>query len=139
MLTIGLPSTGGMTQIDLKGIEGQTMEQKWKNGVYTQLGIAVAGFPNLFFCYGPQAPTAFATGPSHAEHQGSFIVNTLKYMREHDYKTVDATHEAEKAYKEELEEIAYKGLFSQADSWLVDMLKLHRTFGSFFADIRLRS
>lgn len=54
--------TGGMTQIDMKGVDGETIEDKWKDGVYTQLGIAAAGFPNMFFCYGPQAPTAFATG-----------------------------------------------------------------------------
>lgn len=54
--------TGGMTQIDLRGVGGQTILDKWKDGVFTQLGIATAGFPNMFFCYGPQAPTAFATG-----------------------------------------------------------------------------
>ena len=85
--------------------------------VYTQLGIAAADFPNLFFCYGPQAPTAFATGPSHALNQGSFIVDTLKYMRDNKYKSIDATHEAEKEFKEVVNDIAYKGLFSQADSW----------------------
>ena len=109
--------TGGLTQIDLRGVDGQTMEAKWKDGVYTQLGIAAAGFPNFFFCYGPQAPTAFATGPSHAENQGNFIVDCLKYMRENKYSTIDATHEAEKAYKDVVNEIAYKGLFSQADGW----------------------
>ena len=98
------------------------MENKWKDGVFTQLGIAAAGFPNLFFCYGPQAPTAFATGPSHAENQGSFIVECLKYMRENNYTSIDATHEAEKAYKDVVIDIAYKGLFSQADSWVSSIL-----------------
>ncbi len=109
--------TGGMTQINLQGVDGQTMKDKWKDGVYTQLGISAAGFPNMFFCYGPQAPTAFATGPSHAENQGPFIIDTLNYMREKKYKSIDPTHEAEKAYKATINEIAYKGLFSQADSW----------------------
>lgn len=27
-------------------------------GVYTYLGLAAAGFPNLFFVFGPQGPTA---------------------------------------------------------------------------------
>ena len=93
------------------------MKDKWKDGIFTHLGISAAGFPNLFFCYGPQAPTAFATGPSHAEHQGGFIVDTLKHMREKEYKRIEPTHEAEKAYKDTINEIAYKGLFSQADSW----------------------
>ena len=109
--------TGGMTQIDLRGLEGQTMEAKWKEGVYTHLGITVSGFPNLFFCYGPQAPTAFATGPSHAENQGAFIVDTLKHMREEGFKSMNPTHEAEVEFKKEVDEHASKGLFSQAASW----------------------
>ncbi|KAF2482166.1 hypothetical protein BDY17DRAFT_300427 [Neohortaea acidophila] len=109
--------TGGMTQIDLRGVGGQTILDKWKDGVFTQLGIATAGFPNMFFCYGPQAPTAFATGPSHAENQGSFIVDCLKHLRDNNYSSIDATHEAEKAFKEQINEHGYKGLFSQADSW----------------------
>lgn len=72
--------TGGITQIDIRGIDGQTVKDKWQNGVYSQLGMTTAGFPNLFYTYGPQAPTAFATGPSSAETQGSWIVECLKYL-----------------------------------------------------------
>ena len=49
--------TGGITQIDIRGTEGKTIEQKWKEGTYTQLGMTTHGYPNLFFTYGPQAPT----------------------------------------------------------------------------------
>lgn len=38
-------------------------------------------------------------------------------MRENNYTSIDAKHEAEKAYKAVVNEMAYKGLFSQANSW----------------------
>jgi cation diffusion facilitator CzcD-associated flavoprotein CzcO len=39
--------TGGITQIDIRGTDGKTVEDKWKNGVYSHLGMTTSGFPNL--------------------------------------------------------------------------------------------
>lgn len=71
----------------------------------------------MFFTYGPQAPTAFATGPNHAETQGSWIVDCIKYMRDNKFSSIDATREAEEEWREHTNEIAHKGLFPQANSW----------------------
>ncbi len=109
--------TGGITQIPIYGTEGQTIEEKWRSGTYTQLGMTTSGFPNLFFTYGPQAPTAFATGPSSAETQGAWIVECLKYMREKGYSSIDATREAEEEWRRHTNEVADKSLFPQANSW----------------------
>jgi cation diffusion facilitator CzcD-associated flavoprotein CzcO len=43
--------TGGITQIDIEGTTGQSVGEKWRDGVYTQLGMTTSGFPNLFFTY----------------------------------------------------------------------------------------
>lgn len=56
--------TGGLKQIDIKGTTGESLAEYWRNGTWTYLGMAVSGFPNLFFTYGPQAPTAFCNGPT---------------------------------------------------------------------------
>ena len=56
--------TGAITQIDLRGMGGKTIREAWKDGVYTNLGMTVSGFPNMFFTYGPHAPTALSNGPS---------------------------------------------------------------------------
>ena len=109
--------TGGITQIDIRGTDGKTVEEKWKKGTYTQLGMTTSGYPNLFFTYGPQAPTAFATGPSSAETQGSWIIECLRYMRENKYSSIDATPEAEQEWRKHTNEVADKSLFPEADSW----------------------
>ena len=69
------------------------------------------------FTYGPQAPTAFATGPNSAETQGSWIVQCIEYMRDNKYSTINATREAEEAWRVHTNEVADKSLFPQANSW----------------------
>lgn len=120
ILATGFDSiTGGITQINITGTEPHvTIEDKWRHGTYTNLGMTTSSFPNLFFTYGPQAPTAFATGPSSAETQGEWIVSCLEYMREKGYASIDATPEAEKGWREHVNEVADKSLFPEADSWV---------------------
>jgi cation diffusion facilitator CzcD-associated flavoprotein CzcO len=40
--------TGGLTSIDISGVDGQKLKDRWANGIKTYLGMAVAGFPNMF-------------------------------------------------------------------------------------------
>ncbi|KAL1855314.1 hypothetical protein Daus18300_011131 [Diaporthe australafricana] len=56
--------TGGLKQIDIKNSAGKSLAEYWRNGTRTYLGMAVAEFPNVFFTYGPQGPTAFCNGPT---------------------------------------------------------------------------
>lgn len=109
--------TGGLTQIDIRGVNGATIKETWSDGVKTHLGISVAGFPNMFIIYGPQAPTAFATGPSCAEAQGEFIARCLSFMQEKGYTSIQPTVDAELAWREHVNETAQEGLFSQTESW----------------------
>jgi cation diffusion facilitator CzcD-associated flavoprotein CzcO len=46
--------TGSLTGMGLKGKDGVDMKQRWKNGVWTHLGMLVSGCPNMFMVYGPQ-------------------------------------------------------------------------------------
>lgn len=119
ILATGFDSiTGGITQIEIVGTDPDlTIAQKWKTGTHTHLGMTTNGFPNLFFTYGPQAPTAFATGPSSAETQGAWIVQCLVHMRENNFKSIDATKEAEQEWRKNVNEVADKSLFPLAESW----------------------
>jgi cation diffusion facilitator CzcD-associated flavoprotein CzcO len=52
--------TGGFLDIDFRGRDGKTLKEYWKAGVRTSTGVAIPGFPNLFFLFGPQAPSTFS-------------------------------------------------------------------------------
>ncbi|KAF7190538.1 Baeyer-Villiger monooxygenase [Pseudocercospora fuligena] len=118
ILATGFDSqTGSIKQIDIQNGNGETIAKKWEHGTYTTFGMATNGFPNLFFTYGPQAPTAFATGPASAETQGGWIVEALKHMRESGVKTMETTKEAELEWRQHVNDIANMSLLPKADSW----------------------
>lgn len=109
--------TGGLTSIEIRGAEGETLQEKWAKGVHTHLGMTSAGFPNLLFVYGPQSPNAFANGPTCAELQGEWIARMLNYLRQHRFARFEATVSAEEAWRAEVLDIADSTLFPRADSW----------------------
>jgi cyclohexanone monooxygenase len=111
--------TGGLTSIDVHGTQGETLREKWTKGVRAHLGMAVAGFPNLLFVYGPHSPNAFANGPTCAELQGDWIVQLLDYVRQRDWTRFEATAAAEEGWRTQVHALADATLFPQADSWYV--------------------
>jgi cation diffusion facilitator CzcD-associated flavoprotein CzcO len=91
--------TGGLKAIKIQGTKG-LLQDKWEKGIWTHLGMTVSSFPNFFMVYGPQAPTAYVNGPSAVEPQADWIVKVLEMMREKGKQRIEATDEAEQAWKE---------------------------------------
>lgn len=108
--------TGGLNEIDIRGRSGQKLSDKWLKGVRTYLGMTVSQFPNMFFTYGPQAPTALCNGPTCAELQGEWIVKLLNHMREKGATSIDAQEEAESEWAKSVSTIANASLLPTAKS-----------------------
>jgi cation diffusion facilitator CzcD-associated flavoprotein CzcO len=111
--------TGGMKDIQIEGLGGQLLSQKWKSGTWTYLGMAISGFPNFFFTYGPQAPTAFSNGPACLEPQCDWIVQVLTEMREKGLKRIEAKRQAEEEWRELVNSQSEKTLRHNVESWYV--------------------
>ncbi|GKU09849.1 cyclopentanone -monooxygenase [Fusarium langsethiae] len=109
--------TGGMIDINITGESGLKLKEKWKTGAKTYLGMSVAGFPNMFFIYGPQAPTAFCNGLTCAESQGEFVISMIKYMSKHKFHAVEACHDAENDWGATVRDIANASLLPTTKSW----------------------
>lgn len=110
--------TGGFTRLDIIGSENKTLQNKWADGSRTVLGIASSGFPNLFFQYGPQSPTAFVNGPLISEIQANWIISTMEYMREHGFSEINAQADAEDEWANLTNEACYQTLMSHnKTSW----------------------
>lgn len=108
--------TGGLLQMGIQGKNGQLLTDKWKDGTKTYLGMAVSGFPNMFFTYGPQAPTALCNGPTCAEYQGDFVIAMMNHMRRMGSRYIEARPEAEKSWGAEVHKFAYSSLVPETDS-----------------------
>jgi cyclohexanone monooxygenase len=110
-------STGGLTQIDIRGRSGRTISDAWCNGVQTHLGLGIPDFPNLFMLYGPQSPTAFCNGPTCAELQGDWVADCLGHLRERGLTRIEASAAAGASWTQHMAELAESTLLPQAESW----------------------
>lgn len=110
-------NTGGITAIDIHGMNGQTIKEKWAASVDTFMGLATADFPNLLFVYGPQSPAGFCNGPTCAEYQGELVVDFLRHIRDNGYQRFEATDAAEKGWTAHVNELFEGSLFTKAKSW----------------------
>lgn len=118
ILATGFDSvTGSLAQLNIQGVNGGTIADHWKDATKTSMGIAMPDFPNMFFLYGPQAPTAFSNGPSCTQFQAEFLEKFFKQIKEEKITRVEATEEYEEDWGKRMHEHWDKSLFPQAKSW----------------------
>jgi cation diffusion facilitator CzcD-associated flavoprotein CzcO len=110
-------STGGLTQLDLRGLSGRTLKEIWSTGVQAYLGLGIPDFPNLLMLYGPQSPTAFCNGPTCTELQGDWIVDCLSYLRDHGLTRIEANAAAGQSWTQHMADLAAATLLPLAESW----------------------
>ncbi|KKK18894.1 hypothetical protein P175DRAFT_0477902 [Aspergillus ochraceoroseus IBT 24754] len=106
--------TGGLNQIAIKNGQGKLLSDYWATGISTYLGMTVAGFPNLFIQYGPQAPTTFCNGPACAEVQGNWVRDCLNYLRDHGLSTIEASAQAEQEWVELVHQLGAASLLPKS-------------------------
>ncbi|HVX76273.1 MAG TPA: NAD(P)/FAD-dependent oxidoreductase [Bradyrhizobium sp.] len=109
--------TGSVAKIDIVGREGRTLNQKWAAGPRTYLGLMSEGFPNLFVITGPGSPSVLSNMMVSIEQHVDWIADCIAYMRRHDLDMIEASREAEDRWVEHVNEVAYKTLYPQANSW----------------------
>ena len=111
--------TGAMKEIDIHTDAGQSIEEKWRYGPRTYLGIMVAGFPNLFMITGPQSPGVKSQMILACEQHVDWIADCLQHLREHGLVRIEAEPEAEDAWVRHNNEVADRTLYPLANSWYV--------------------
>lgn len=109
--------TGGLKAINIRNSSGLTLTKKWSHGTFTHLGIMTADFPNMFFMYGPQGPTAFSNGPTCVEVQGDWIVDALVAHRKAGVQRMEPTKEAESEFRSLVNGMTAQTLFPLARSY----------------------
>ena len=72
--------TGSFDRIDIRGVDGQKLKDKWADGPQTFLGVQVEGFPNMFMLMGPH--TALGNIPRSIEYNVEWVTGLIGYMRE---------------------------------------------------------
>jgi len=88
--------TGALTRIDIRGRGGMSLAEFWQQeGPYTYLGLAVAGFPNLFIVQAPGSPSAATNFVAALEQHVEWIGDCIGYLRANGHRTIEALPDAQ--------------------------------------------
>ncbi|HEX3996661.1 MAG TPA: NAD(P)/FAD-dependent oxidoreductase [Acetobacteraceae bacterium] len=86
---------------DIRGENGLSLNDKYADGMRTVLGIHSAGYPNLFIMGGYQASFQFNL-TFMLQTQGQHIAECIKYVRDSNHATIDASQETEEWWVQEV-------------------------------------
>ncbi len=77
----GYAAADYLGQINVVGQGDTVLHEKWRDGAFAYLGMAVPDFPNFFMLYGPNTNVGSNSVIFMLEAQAHYIVRALKYMR----------------------------------------------------------
>ena len=111
--------TGAVLNIDIRGINGLSLKDKWSQGPRTYLGLMTHSFPNLFLITGAGSPSVLVNMIVGIEHHVEWICDALQYLKSHNLNRMEASEEAEKNWVEHVNQAANKTLLPLANSWFL--------------------
>lgn len=109
--------TGALDGIDVRGRGGRVLREEWAHGPRTYLGLAVAGFPNLFVLTGPGSPSVLSNVVVSIEQHVEWVTDYIAHMRRSGAYFAEATVDAQETWADQAEAVAANSLYLQADSW----------------------
>lgn len=109
--------TGSLLKPEIVGRGSLTLKEKWSAGPITQLGVAVADFPNLFIVVGPGSPSLLSNVLVSTEEQLDWLAILLERMDRQGMIEFEATHEAEQSWVAHVNERAKETLYPMTPSY----------------------
>ena len=82
--------TGALTAVDIRGRGNVSLKDKWAQGPHSYLGLAVAGFPNLFTITGPSSPSVLSNMLVSIEQHVDWVSDCIAWMGERNLATIEA-------------------------------------------------
>ncbi|MGC9537421.1 hypothetical protein [Streptomyces sp. UG1] len=109
--------TGPLNTIDIRGLGGAVLREEWSAGPRTCLGIASAGFPNLFMVTAPGSPSVLSNMIVSIEQHVAWIADLISHARHAGIARIDAQLDAQDKWVEHVNEAASYTLYLRAASW----------------------
>ena len=109
--------TGAIVAVDVTGRDGARLDEHWRDGPQTYLGLTAVGFPNYFMITGPQSPSVLSNMVVSIEQHVDWICDAMVHMRDHGFETMEPTQTAEAGWVQHSADCGAITLYSKANSW----------------------
>jgi cation diffusion facilitator CzcD-associated flavoprotein CzcO len=111
------PITGSYDRIDIRGVDGQRLRDKWALGPTTFLGLQVSGFPNMIMPTGPLSGGPSTNFPRGIEIGVDWATDLMQFMWKHGYTREEVTPEAEQEWTDYVRGLYRFMLMRKTQSW----------------------
>ena len=110
--------TGSFDRIEIRGVGGENLKDKWNDGADTFLGLMNHGFPNLVMIAGPQSGSGSANFPRTIETAVNWTTALFEHVFENQCKRFEAALEAEQRWSAHVEKLYAAMLMRNAKGWV---------------------
>jgi cation diffusion facilitator CzcD-associated flavoprotein CzcO len=107
--------------VEVFGRQGKSLRDMWHGGPSAFLGMAIPGFPNLFYLYGPNTNLGHNSILLMMECQFAYIAQALRTMRERQADGLEIRPEIHERFNRELQQIL------SGSSWAASCASWYKT------------
>jgi len=99
----GFRTTEFLAPMEIRGREGRRLHDAWSAGAEAYMGMAVAGFPNLFLMYGPNTNLGHNSIIFMIECQARYIERCVREILDRGLRSLEVREEAMARFNERLQ------------------------------------
>jgi cation diffusion facilitator CzcD-associated flavoprotein CzcO len=87
----------------VRGRGGLSLAENWRESMQAFFGTTIASFPNFFMLLGPNTGLGHTSVVVMVEAQIAYVMDALRAMDRHDWRTLEVREEVQRAYNERVQ------------------------------------
>lgn len=117
----GFTVTEPHPDLSVTGPGGVTLEQTWRHAMEGYLGVAVAGFPNLFTLVGPNSGLAHSSMVFIIERQVAYVLQAMRLRDASGAASVSVRADAQRTFNDDVQRRTVQSVWGTGcRSWYLD-------------------
>lgn len=114
----GFSATDFLAPMQLRGLAGRALHAGWAHGAEAYLGMAVAGFPNLFLLYGPNSNVGSGSIVHMLECQQRYLAQLIQQQTREGWRHIRVREDAQATFVAEVQRRSAASTFEgDCQSW----------------------
>ncbi|ETA04714.1 flavin-containing monooxygenase [Gordonia alkanivorans] len=91
------------TPFPITGLDGRVLADAWSRGAYAYRSVAVSGYPNLYFTFGPNSGPGHNSALVYMEAQIDFITGAISQTLSQGWKALDVRTDAQDRHNRDIQ------------------------------------
>ncbi|MGY4712412.1 flavin-containing monooxygenase [Mycolicibacterium sp. CBM1] len=116
VLATGFQASRYLSGIEVSGVGGQSLHERWWQDPGAYLGVAVSGFPNFFMLYGPNTNQGGNSIVDILEAGARLVATAVGRLARHG-GTLEVRRSAERRFNDEIDAELERTVWTQCDSY----------------------